>query len=66
MEIAGLHVGDLTFIGFSRVKIFWHRTKGGKSYTDIINDQEIVTLLCDDLIPTYGSIQQIAPDMYSG
>ena len=53
---------ELSFLGFSRGKIFWRRTKGGKSHTDAINGQEIVTLLCDDLIATYGSIQQIAPD----
>ena len=61
MELAGLRVGDLTFIGFSRVRIYWRRTKGGKSHTDTINDQEIINLLCDYLIKTYGPIKDIEP-----
>lgn len=40
--------------------IFWRRTKGGKSHTDTINGQEIVTLLCDYLISIYGPIKDIA------
>lgn len=62
MELAGLRAGDIQFIGTRRMKIFWRRTKGGKSHTDTIDDPEIINLLRGYLARLYGSIQGLEKD----
>ena len=60
-ELAGLRVGDLTFSGTTQLRIFWRRTKGGKS-TDTVTDRELIALLRGWLCSLYGSLKAAPKD----
>lgn len=56
-ELTGLRAGELAFSGTTQMRVFWRRTKGGRSHTDTITDGELIALMRSWINQLYGSVK---------